>query len=70
MEEQFLRKEVEDVVKEYKQEKYTFVYGNKGQGRFLSEQGFDMIGKCDQVLNLNPQYVFLAERLSKLIRKL
>ncbi len=65
-----LRKEVEDVVKEYKQEKYTFVYGNDGQGRFLSNEGFDMIEKCDQMLNLNPQYVFLAERLSRLITKL
>ena len=68
--EQLLRREVEQIISDYKREKYSFVYGSNGQGRFLSQQGFDMIEKCDQVLSLNPQYVFLAERISRIIKKL
>eukprot|EP01022_Parablepharisma_sp_SALTPOND_P018659 TRINITY_DN3085_c0_g1_i2.p1 TRINITY_DN3085_c0_g1~~TRINITY_DN3085_c0_g1_i2.p1 ORF type:complete len:909 (-),score=100.78 TRINITY_DN3085_c0_g1_i2:5926-8652(-) len=50
-------------IKYFKQTKHLFIYGKKGLGRFLSQDGKDVVRACDQITKLDPKYPFMHSKL-------
>ena len=49
--------------------KCLFIYGKDGLGRFLNEQGTDVVKMSDLMKNLNPKYPFMINRLNDILVK-
>jgi len=55
--------------KEFMDNKKLFIYGKKGQGRFLSVEAKDMVRISDLIMKMNPKYPFLHSRLNDILGK-
>ena len=63
------RKIEKECAREIAQRKSLFIYGKGGAGRFINESGVDILKTTDLILNANPKYTFIHEKLTKLLSK-
>jgi len=66
--EKHIRKKEENIrAKLITRKKHLFIYGKSGLGRFLTEDGKDIIRLGDLMMNMNPKYPFMLKRFNDIL---
>lgn len=57
------KKEMARCLKLFSSNKYLFIYGKEGRGRYLDHSCKDYVKRSDQMTKINPQYKFMIKQM-------